>query len=124
MKRQESAENYLETIFRLARKQGTVRAVDIARELGFSKPSVSVALRHLKEKNFVAVGEDGRIVLSEAGHAMAQKVDGRHRLLVEFLCFLGVPREIAEEDACRLEHDLSDTTYACLHTFMQAQTKE
>ena len=103
----ESGENYLETILMLKEKKGTVRSIDIARELNFSKPSVSRAMGILREEGFIVMENSGEIQLTEAGKAKAESVYGRHRLLTAFLREVaGVPAEMAEENACRMEHIL------------------
>lgn len=107
MKIQESAENYLETILIISNRNGSCRSIDIANELGYSKPSVSVAMKNLRENGYIDVMGDGNIVLLEPGKAIADKLYKRHTMLTEFLTALGVPSDIAVEDACRIEHILS-----------------
>lgn len=107
MKIQESAENYLETILIISNRNGSCRSIDIANELGYSKPSVSVAMKNLRENGYIDVMGDGNIVLLEPGKAIADKLYKRHTMLTEFLTALGVPSDIATEDACRIEHILS-----------------
>lgn len=111
---QESAENYLETILILHQRNGTVRSIDIAAELEFSKPSVSVAMKHLREKGQIIMDEDGHIVLTEEGRKIAEGVYERHRLFTRWLISLGVPAEVAEEDACRIEHVISEETFRAI----------
>ncbi len=107
----ESAENYLETILSLKERLGMVRSIDIANELGFSKPSVSVAMKKLRESGYIEVDADGYISLLPDGQAVAQRIYERHRLLTTFFVRLGVSEEIAAQDACKVEHDLSEETF-------------
>lgn len=111
MKIQESAENYLETILILGEKQGNVRSIDIVNELEFSKPSVSVAMKNLRENGYILVNEDGYITLTEAGKVIAETMYERHTLLSQWLMYLGVSKETAMEDACRMEHVISTETF-------------
>ena len=114
MKVQESAENYLETILILQKRMGTVRSIDIANELDYSKPSVSVAMRHLREEELIVVDGGGYITLLPKGQAIAEQIFERHELLTSWLMQLGVPREIASEDACRIEHVISRESFDAL----------
>ena len=111
MKIQESAENYLETILMLSKKNAHVRSIDIANELGFSKPSVSIAMKKLRESELIIVDADGFICLTEIGHEIASKMFERHQLLSDWLVFLGVSQETALEDACRIEHVISQESF-------------
>ncbi len=111
MKVQESAENYLETILVLQQKQGVVRSIDIVNEMQFSKPSVSIAMKNLREAGFINMDEDGHITLLPPGEEIAKKIYERHVLVSNWLTKLGVPREIAVEDACRMEHVISEETF-------------
>lgn len=111
---QESAENYLETILILLERKGSVRSIDIAAEMEFSKPSVSVAMKHLRERGCVVVDGDGLITLTEAGRKIAEAVYERHLLFSRWLISLGVPQEVAEEDACRIEHVISEETFRAI----------
>ena len=111
MKIQESAENYLEAILILNKRNGEVHAIDIAAELEFSKPSVSVAMKRLRENGYVEVNGMGHITLTDKGMEIAQKVYERHTLISSWLEHLGVPPEIAAEDACRMEHVISDESF-------------
>ena len=121
MKIQESAENYLETILVLKERKGLVRSIDIANELEFSKPSVSIAMRNLRENGYVSMDAGGFITLLPAGQEIAERIYSRHRLLTHFFVQLGVEEDIAAEDACKAEHILSEQTlekireYALLH---------
>lgn len=110
----ESGENYLETIWLIKERtqSGLVRAVDIANELGFSKPSVSRALNQLKDKGLITIENSGAIVLTAQGASYAQKVFRRHQIITYFLRYvLQVPASLAEHDACRMEHVISDVTF-------------
>jgi len=111
MKIQESAENYLETILMLSQKQGNVRSIDIVNELEFSKPSVSVAMKNLRKNGYILVNEDGYITLTDTGQSIAETMYERHTLLSEWLMYLGVGKETAMEDACRMEHVISAETF-------------
>ena len=119
MRTEESAEDYLETVLLLGKNGEKVRAVDIAREFGFSKPSVSVALKKLAEKQLVSVDRNGGIVLTDDGRAVAEKVYERHCFLTGFLTKIGVDPAQAEKDACRMEHILSEQSFDCLKKFVK-----
>lgn len=110
----ESAENYLETILILQKRKGYVRSIDIATELSFSKPSVSVAMKNLRTNGYIAVDDGGHITLTEKGLEIAEKMYERHTLLSNLLVALGVQPEIAAEDACRIEHVISVETFEAL----------
>ena len=107
----ESGEMYLETILRLSRKLEKVRAIDVAETMNFSKPSVSRALSILKKDNCLVVDSDGQIVLTEKGRSIAEKIYKRHVVLTDILKKIGVSEETAEDDACKIEHYLSDETF-------------
>ena len=110
----ESAENYLETIYRLSKVRPVVRSVDVAEELGFKKSSVSVAMKNLREKEHITVTKEGFIYLTDSGKAIAEMIFERHELLMSWLTGLGVDAEIASEDACKLEHVLSPESFAAI----------
>ena len=112
MKIQESAENYLETILILSQKNTQVRSIDIATELGFSKPSVSVAMKNLRENGYITVNDHGHISLTDSGRAIADTIYERHTLLSKCLEYLGVNPETAARDACRIEHVISTESFA------------
>lgn len=114
MKILESAENYLETIYILQKRNGHVRSIDIAAELSFSKPSVSVAMKNLRTNGYIEVDADGYIKLLPSGLAIAEKIYERHTFLTEWLAALGVDRETAAEDACRIEHVISEESFAAM----------
>ena len=107
----ESAENYLETILMLKERLGTVRSIDIARELGFSKPSISHAMKNLRESEHITVAADGTIDLTESGSAIAENIYGRHKRLSGGLIAHGVDPATAYRDACKMEHDLSEQSF-------------
>ena len=110
----ESAENYLETIYVLSKELPVVRSVDIANELGFKKSSVSVAMKNLREKEHITVTDAGFIYLTDSGKRIAEMIHERHELLTAWLTKLGVPEEIASEDACKLEHVLSKESFEAI----------
>ena len=114
MKIQESAENYLETILLLQQRKGSVRSIDIANELEFSKPSVSVAMKNLRQGGYIEMDSAGQIRLLPPGLAIAEAVLEKHRLMTQFLIGLGVSPEVAAEDACRIEHVLSDESFEAI----------
>ena len=107
----ESAEDYLERILMLRLKNGMVRSIDIVRDLDYSKPSVSVAMKRLRENGYIEMDAEGYITLLPPGLEIAQNIYARHKLLTEFLVQLGVSPEIAAVDACKIEHDISQETY-------------
>lgn len=110
----ESAENYLETIFLLGKSHPVVRSVDIAEELGFKKSSVSVAMKNLREKNHITVTKEGFIYLTESGRQIAEMIYERHELLSQWLVRLGVDPGIAARDACKIEHVISPESFAAI----------
>ena len=114
MSLQESGEMYLETILVLSQRTGFVRAIDIGEEMGYSKPSVSRAVGILRKGGYIHVAEDGGITLTESGQAVAEKIYERHRLLTSFLVKLGVDEKTAAEDACKMEHDISEESFAAI----------
>lgn len=114
LKIQKSAEDYLETILILYNRQGSVHAIDIANELAFSKPSVSVAMKNLRENGYIAVSKNNEISLTESGRAIAETIYERHTLLSSWLVALGVSPETAAEDACRMEHVISAESFEAI----------
>ena len=114
MKIQESAENYLETILVLKNKNGAVRSIDIANELGFSKPSVSVAMKNLRENGYIEVDSSGYITLLDSGRQIAEKIYERHITLSKWLVSLGVDAKTAAKDACRIEHIISSESFEAI----------
>ncbi len=111
MKIRESAENYLETILILRNKNGKVRSIDIANELGYSKPSISYAMKQFKENGYITVDDIGYITLTEAGREIAERMYERHKFLTEYLTSIGVSDSVAAEDACRIEHVISSESF-------------
>ena len=120
----ESAENYLETILILSNKLPVVRSVDVANELDFKKSSVSIAMKNLKSNGHITVTDAGFIYLTESGREIAEKVYERHRFISSRLICLGVPEEIATKDACKMEHIISNESYAAIKDYIKANTKE
>ena len=117
----ESGENYLEAILVLKNKKGNVRSIDIAHELMVSKPSVSVAMKHFRENGYIVVESDGCISLTEKGEAVAKRVYERHQIVTKALMALGVDEITALEDACKIEHDISEKTFEKLKEFTEKQ---
>lgn len=115
----ESAENYLETILILSKELPVVRSVDIANELGFKKSSVSVAMKNLREKEHITVDKSGFITLTSTGREIAEMIYERHELLSSWLMKLGVPKEIALEDACKMEHVISRESFDAIKKAIQ-----
>ena len=120
----ESLEDYLETILILQKRTGNVRSIDIAHEMNFSKPSVSVAMKNLREKQYITVSDDGYITLTESGKSRASDVLERHTLLSSFLVSIGVDSKTAMEDACRVEHDLSEESYQAIKNYYLHSVKK
>lgn len=116
---QESGEMYLESILVLSQKNAPVRSMDVAKYLGVSKPSVSRAMAILKNGNYVRIDEQGYITLAEAGRKIAEKIYERHVVLSKFLIDLGVNEKTAEEDACRIEHIISDDAFAIIKSHIK-----
>lgn len=107
----ESSEDYLETILILKERTGQVRSIDIATEMNYSKPSISVAMKKLRENGYIEVDQNGFITLTDSGYEIASSIYDRHKVLTNFFISLGVNEKTAAEDACRIEHDLSPETY-------------
>ena len=124
MKIQESAEDYLETILKLSLRQPTVRSIDIVNEMNFSKPSVSVAMKHLREQGKVRMDENGFITLTDIGREIAERIYERHLFLTKLLMQLGVEEAEAAEEACRIEHDISQDTFEKLKTWAKEKGVE
>ena len=114
---QESGEMYLETILLLEKKLGAVRAIDICEHMGYSKPSISRAVGLLKSGGYVVADKEGHLSLTESGHAIAEKIYERHTLLTRFLVALGVDEETASEDACKIEHAISDESFEAIKRY-------
>jgi len=121
MKIRKSAEDYLEMILMLMEEKGYARSIDIATGLGVSKPSVSVAMKHLREDGFILMDESSLITLTEKGMEIAQRIYHRHKVLTEILMRLGVSEETAREDACRIEHDISAETFAAIQEHLETK---
>ncbi len=115
----ESAEDYLEAILMIRERKGIVRSIDIVHEKNYSKPSISVAMKKLRENGYIEMADDGSIKLLPQGEEIAQRVYTRHKLLSQFLEHLGVSAENAVADACKMEHDVSDETFEKLVAFAQ-----
>ena len=114
MKLLESGEMYLDTILVLSKKHSTVRSVDIAEEMGVSKPAVSRAMAKLKADRYLSMDANGHITLTESGREIAEKIYERHTMLTRFLTQIGVDEETAAADACKIEHDISDKTFEAM----------
>ena len=114
----ESAENYLEVILKLSRQLPVVRSIDIATELGYSKSSVSTAMKHLKKENCISVSEAGFIFLTDAGKKIADMIYERHEVITKLLENLGVPTSIASKDACKIEHYLSEESFEAIKNIL------
>ena len=119
MNLQESGEMYLESIYVLSKEKASVRSIDVSEYLGYSKPSVSRAIGLLKEGGYVTTAQDGSLSLTDAGYALAKKIYDRHTALTDFLMMLGVSEETASEDACRIEHDISDESFEAIRRFAE-----
>ena len=117
MRIKESAENYLEAILAIGKEKGFVRSIDVANELGVSKPSVSVAMKNFRNDGYINVDDDGYISLTEKGKQVAERVYERHQLIAKVLMHLGVDKETAFEDSCKIEHDLSDKSFQKIKEF-------
>ena len=114
----ESGEDYLEAILMIKKRSGNVRSIDVARELSFSKPSVSVAMKNLKTSNYITVDENGFINLTEAGQEIADKIYERHTFLTNWLTSLGVSPEVSAEDACKMEHAISSESFSAIKKYV------
>lgn len=118
----ESAEDYLESILVLQEQIGQVRSIDIVNKLGYSKPSVSIAMKKLRESGYISMAGDGTITLNESGMEIAAQVYSRHKTITRLFTMLGVSQEQAAEDACKVEHDLSAETFDCIRDFVERET--
>ncbi|MBQ3392214.1 MAG: metal-dependent transcriptional regulator [Lachnospiraceae bacterium] len=117
MKNHESSEDYLERILMLQEKKGQVRSIDIVNDMNFSKPSISIAMKKLREGGMILMDSGGYITLTPTGRAIAEKIYSRHRLLEKVLVAIGVDPVKAEEEACHIEHDIDDDTYEKINAF-------
>lgn len=113
----EAVENYLETILILSKDQPNLHAIDICSYLGYSRPTVSIILKKMKDDGLVTVDDDNHITLTETGKAVAEQIYERHKLLSELLIHIGVSKKTALKDACKIEHDISDETFEALKNF-------
>ena len=118
MKIKESAENYLETIHMLGCRNKYVRSIDVANELGFSKASVSVAMKSFREEGYITIDDDGGITLTEKGLGIAERICERHNILAHALMLLGVSEETAYSDSCKIEHDISEESFNKIKEFL------
>ncbi|MBQ2428796.1 MAG: metal-dependent transcriptional regulator [Ruminococcus sp.] len=123
MQLKESGEMYLETIYVLSQRKGFVRSIDVGEEMGYSKPSVSRAVGILRDGGYITVAHDGGLHLTEAGLEVAQRTNERHTVLSEFFIKLGVDEETATNDACKIEHVISSSTFAALKKYLNEQMK-
>ncbi|MBR0338166.1 MAG: metal-dependent transcriptional regulator [Ruminococcus sp.] len=123
MQLKESGEMYLETIYVLSQRKGFVRSIDVGEEMGYSKPSVSRAVGILRDGGYITVAHDGGLHLTEAGLEVAQRTYERHTVLSEFFIKLGVDEETATNDACKIEHVISSSTFAALKKYLNEQMK-
>ena len=121
MKIRKSSEDYLEAMLVMRERHGYIRSVDIASELNVTKPSVSYATKRLRENGYITMDKDGLITLTETGLEKAKKIYARHTLLTQVLTMLGVSKETADEDACKIEHAISDETFQALQNFMNTK---
>lgn len=119
MQIKESAENYLECILMLRAKNGSVRSIDVAHHMEFTKASVSVAMKNFRQEGYITVDADGEIFLTEKGREIAQRVYERHQVITEALITLGVSPETASADSCKIEHDISEETFTCIKKFLE-----
>lgn len=124
MKIHESAENYLEAILMIKNKKGYVRSIDIANMLGFTKPSVSVAMKNFREEAYIKIDEDGGITLTEKGLEIAERVYERHQIIAKALMALGVDEDTAYEDSCKIEHDISEQSFEKIKQHLAKYLKE
>jgi len=124
LKTYESAENYLETIYILDQGASKVHSIDIANELGYSKPSVSVAMKNLREKGLVEMDDSAHISLTESGRQIAESMYERHMVISDWLIFLGVDKKTAVKDACRMEHAMSERSFAALKDHVEEWKRE
>lgn len=124
MRIHESAENYLETIYMLKSKKGNVRSIDIVNELEFTKPSVSIAMKNLRENGYITMDADGLITLTEKGTVVAEKMYERHTVISDWLIKIGVSEETAGEDACRIEHVISAESFEAIKKYVSDNRPE
>ena len=120
----QTAEDYLETILVLQEQIGLVRSIDIVNKLGYSKPSVSIAMKKLRESGYISMDADGIITLNDSGMEIATKIYGRHKVITQLFTMMGVSAEQAAEDACKVEHNLSPETFDCIRKFVEQQEEK
>lgn len=120
----ESAEDYLEKILILEERNGNVRSIDIVNEMNFSKPSISIAMKKLRENGYIHMDNSGYITLLPSGRQIATRIYSRHKLLTKVLSAIGVDPETAAEEACRIEHDINDDTYNKLNDYYEKKMKK
>lgn len=123
MKIKESAENYLEAIYIIKLKKGNVRSIDVANYLGFSKPSVSVAMKNFREEGYILTDSNGSITLTEKGKEIAERMYERHQIIAKALMALGVDEDTAYEDSCKIEHDISDLSFEKIKEHLSNHSK-
>jgi len=115
----EAAENYLETIYMIRRRDGSCRSVDVASELGYSKPTISVMMKNLRENGYIRIDDGGELILTESGMEIALRMFERHEIISKVLMMMGVAEETARKDACKIEHDISDETFEAIKKHLQ-----
>ena len=120
----ESAEDYLETILILFERNGQVRSIDIVNEMNFSKPSISIAMKKLRENGYIRMDVNGLITLTDEGRVIAERIYSRHKLLTKVLEAIGIDEKKAEEEACKIEHDIDDETYERIRDFYLRYTEK
>lgn len=118
-----AAEDYLETMLMLREERGYIRSIDVAEHLGVTKPSVSYATKQLKQSGYITMNRDGLISLTESGLEIAERIYTRHKMLTEFFMRIGVDEKTAREDACKVEHDVSEQTFAAICAHVRARTE-
>jgi len=118
----EAAENYLETIYMIRRRAGSCRSVDVASELGYSKPTISVMMKNLRENGYIRIDDGGELILTESGMEIALRMFERHEIISKVLMIMGVSEETARKDACKIEHDISDETFEAIKQLVGKQT--
>lgn len=119
----EAAENYLETIYILTKRLGSVRSIDVCNELNYAKPTVSIVMKNFREGGYITMDEFGNIKLTDTGLAIAQRMYERHLVIADILMTLGVDEETAYEDACKIEHDISEKSFQCMKAHFQKRLK-
>ena len=120
----ESAEDYLEAILKIQEQKGNVRSIDIVDELNYSKPSISIAMKKLRENGYIEMDNNGLITLNPSGREIAERIYERHKLLSSLLCSLGVDKNRAQEEACKIEHDIDDDTFRRIKEYYHAHVDE